>query len=121
ARIKNGADRQFCDQHRCLARRGGRAAPESQTLTRGTLGTEPRGDGGPPLPLGPDGLRRGLRRLGFTSGIFSGLGVIGPSRYSNASFSAPVSSSLAAMPRSVPPVCTFPNRTSPASAFLMFS
>src|SRR5262245_32636835 len=65
----------------------------SYTLTSGTFGTEPRGGDEPPSPFGPEGgLRRGLRRLGFASGIFSGFGVTGPSRYSKPSLSAPASS-----------------------------
>src|SRR2546428_466241 len=70
--------------------RFGIAAYVDYTLTRGTLGTEPRGEG--PPPFGPDGLRRGLRRLRLASGIFSGFGVTGPSRYSKPSFSIPDSS-----------------------------
>src|SRR5215470_18630026 len=86
---------------------------DAYTLTSGTLGTEPRG-GGPPSPLGPDGLRRGGRRLGLAPtgcGIFSGFGVTGPSRYSKPSFSAPFSS-LTAMTRTWPPALSLPNKTS---------
>src|SRR5262245_31117511 len=88
------------------------------TLTSGTFGTEPRGE--EPPPFGPDGLRRGLRRLRFASGIFSGLGVTGPSRYSKPSFSKPASS-FTVTTRTWPPPLSLPNRTSSASAFLMFS
>src|SRR6266480_2769662 len=88
----------------------------NHTLTSGTFGTEPRGDGGPPSPLGPDGFRRGLRRLGFASGIFSGFGVIGPSRYSKPSLSAPLSS-VTAITRTWPPDLSLPNSTSSASVF----
>src|SRR5262249_39703523 len=81
------------------------------TLTSGTFGTEPRGE--EPPPFGPDDLRRGLRRLGFASGIFSGFGVTGPSRYSKPSFSASVSS-LTMMTRTWPPALSLPNSTSSA-------
>src|SRR5262249_62045053 len=101
------------DQHRPEAEHGRRHS----ALPGGTVGPEPRGDG--PPACGPDGLRRGLRRLGFV-GIFSGLGVTGPSRYSKPSFSAPTSS-LVRMTRAWPPALSLPNKTSSASGFFMVS
>src|SRR5262245_29401745 len=101
---------------------GAAAEPKpAYTLTRGTFGTEPRGGDEPPSPpLGPEGLRRGRLRLGLASGIFSGLGVTGPSRYSKPSLSAPASS-FTTITRTWPPALSLPNNTSSASAFLMCS
>src|SRR5437667_294526 len=75
--------------------RPSRCKPRYYTLTSGTFGTEPP-RGGPP-PSDPGGLRRGAeRRLGLAvfGGIFSGLGVTGPSGYSKPILSLPTSSSL---------------------------
>src|SRR5262249_52742086 len=95
----------------------------SYTLTSGTFGTEPRGDE-PPSPRGPGGLLRrcapGLRFGLVRIGIFSGLGVTGPSGNSKPSLLSPVSS-LRSITRTWPPALSLPNSTSSASGFLIVS
>src|SRR5262249_10540703 len=90
------------------------------TLTSGTLGTEPRGLGGPLSPFG--GLRRDDpdARFGLTFAGISGFGVIGPSGNSKPSFSAPLSS-LTRTTRTWPPALSLPKSTSSASGFLSAS
>ena len=56
----------------------------------------------------------------YTDGVVTGFGMIGPSGYSKASDSAPASS-LTRMTLTWPPDFSFPNRTSSASGFFMYS
>src|SRR5438552_15161206 len=76
-----------------------------QTLTSGTFGTEPRGDGGRPSLRGPGGLLRRCvpgRRFGRVRiGFFSGFGVTGPSGNAMPSLVSPASS-LTSMTRTWP-------------------
>src|SRR5215813_14079187 len=82
-----------------------RPTRSNHTFTSGTFGTEPRGDEGP-SPRGPGGLLRRCvpgRRFGRVRiGIFSGLGVTGPSGNSKPSLASPASS-FVSMTRTWPP------------------
>ena len=92
------------------------------TLTNGTFGTVPRG-GGPSSSFGPGGLLRrgpGLRLGLAVAGIFSGLGVTGPSGNSKPSLSTPVSF-LSTTTRTCPPDLSLPKSTSSARGFLIAS